>query len=46
MLSKKFNVKGEELLAKLNLKTNKVTCNKDIQESKNFSAILRTRGTK
>ena len=36
-----FYKKGNELLNKLNIKTKCVKSNNDIQEAKNFSAILK-----
>ena len=42
-MSESFYKKGNELLQKLNIQTSSVSSNKDIQTSKNFSAILPTK---
>ncbi|MFT5874379.1 MAG: hypothetical protein ACI8WT_003340 [Clostridium sp.] len=39
-MSALFYQKGNELLAKLKIQTQSVSKNKDIQVSKNFSAVL------
>ena len=45
-MSEFFYKKGNDLLQKLKIQTSSVTNNKDIQISKNFSAILPTKDTK
>lgn len=45
MLSDKFYKKGNELLKLLNIKTREVKNNNDIIKAKNFSAILKYKGT-
>ena len=39
-MSELFYKKGNDLLLKLKIQTNSVSSNKDIQVSKNFSAVL------
>ena len=45
-MSPLFYKKGNDLLQKLKIQTSSVTNNKDIQISKNFSAVLLTKDTK
>ena len=45
-MSALFYKKGNDLLQKLKIQTNSVSSNKDIQNSKNFSAVLPTKATK
>lgn len=45
-MSEFFYKKGNDLLQKLKIQTNSVSSNKDIQVSKNFSAVLPTKATK
>ena len=45
-MSALFYKKGNDLLQKLKIQTSSVSNNKDIQVSKNFSAVLATKATK
>lgn len=45
-MSALFYKKGNDLLQKLKIKTSSVSNNKDIQISKNFSAVLPTKAIK
>lgn len=45
-MSALFYKKGNDLLQKLKIQTSSVSNNKDIQSSKNFSAVLHTKGIK
>lgn len=45
-MSELFYKKGNDLLQKLKIQASNVSNNKDIQVSKNFSAILPTKTTK
>lgn len=44
-MSKTFYDKGNDLLKELKIETQVIRNNKDIQESRNFSAVLSTRNS-